>query len=83
MNRKSRLQNRRLRFDGLDPIHHNKMVARRKYYKRLSKRNSQLRRQFYVLSRAAIESGFNIRDFGSVIQSFGSVIEKTRLGESK
>lgn len=67
VNHRSRMQNRRLRSTGWDPIAHNKHVARRKQLRRLERRHRELALAFRALGRAAEGAGAQLRQFGEAI----------------
>ena len=72
MNHKSRMQNRRLRSDGWDPIDHNKTVAIRKRYIRLAARHKKLRANFNAITKSSTNAGLVIQNLSNAIQKIRS-----------
>ena len=78
VNHKSRMQTRRLRSDGWDPIAHNKYVALKKRFKRLRLKYKALGREFNKLSYATQSSTDILNNFASTFQKIRSDYNNVR-----
>jgi hypothetical protein len=67
MNHRTRMQNRRLRSTGWDPIAHNRHVAMRKRLRQYERDMRRLGLAWRALGRAAEDAGVQLRQFGEAI----------------